>query len=222
MARDVFYVIIILGLVAFSILLLPTRGGLFVIIILGLVLIFIWLFKIMSGVKIGILGTKGSGKTRLYRFLEGKPYEEKQTPEEEYKGFKYIKKDGTSVRIAKGVDIGGGKDYRRRHMHKFLEEKDSIIYIINLEEFLNNENMRRDVKDDIEYIYSHKEENMHVCTLLSHIDKFVGQKCQNEALETFKKYMENKKYSNLIFANYAVVNIEDEEQLKNIENKLFP
>ena len=52
-----------------------------------------WYYKKVKGKSLVVLGMKGAGKTRFYRFLQNKPYIESETEVEEYEEFVYRKKN---------------------------------------------------------------------------------------------------------------------------------
>ena len=70
-----------------------------------------WFYRKVKGKRLAVLGMKGAGKTRFYRYLQNKPYIEGESGVDEYEEFEYKKQDGMTIYIRKGKDIGGSEDY---------------------------------------------------------------------------------------------------------------
>ena len=54
--------------------------------------VFGWFYKEVNGKDLVVLGMKGAGKTRFYRYLQNKPFIESSTAREEYEEFEFRKK----------------------------------------------------------------------------------------------------------------------------------
>lgn len=177
----------------------------------------------IKGIKLGILGMKGAGKTRLYSYLNPKmEYVEGQTYMEPYSSFSYKKKDGTIVNIEEGIDIGGGEDEAKEFMHQFLQEKDSIIFIFDICKYSKNMKYKEITNARIDYINSCRREGTKICFLLSHVDMLGNTLQTAKIISSFQKEMKDKPYGTIVLNNFAPVNITDSNQLMTIENKLFP
>lgn len=184
-----------------------------------------------SRLKIGILGMPGSGKTSLLRFLDKKEHNVGgQSFDEPYDAFDYNMHDEekSTIYIKEGIDVPGAKESRLQHMAQFLDEKDALIYVFNIYEYMEGVNCieyEKETNADLEFINSHiryKNGNLKVCVLMSHFDYYKSDKKKAQALDAFKKKFRKHCYSQVLFNNYAPVNITDDEQLIKIEKKLFP
>lgn len=174
----------------------------------------------LKGRKIAILGLKGVGKTRLLRFLQQKKYEEVQTTEERYPEFSYTKRDGTEILIHAGIDVGGGEDLMQVNYEKLIEENDSIIQIINIEDYLNNVNGNyRELSNALMDFINRKKGEKDIVTIFSHIDKCKGT--ANHVMDQFWTILRGKYYFQMIERNWAAVNLTDSKQLRKIEDKIF-
>lgn len=177
--------------------------------------------KYTNYISIAILGMKGSGKSLLYCNLRNIPYNGKQTLIENYEPFDYKKGDGTVVHIAAGKDIGGDENLKQQFMQEFIEKKDFVIYVLDLYMYLNNDEYRRSVNADLAFIYQYRRYKQRILILLSHVDYFIGTK-KDDAINGFLQRIRNSDYYQFVSKNYASTNLTQKEQLKDIENKLFP
>ena len=173
----------------------------------------------LHGKKIAVLGMKGAGKTRFYKFLQQVEYVEGQTYEGKYPQFTYTKADGTTILISEGTDIGGGEEFIPTWYEKLLEESDSIVFVFDLFQYDKDKKYQSQTNARLEFIKNHMATDKDILTLLTHIDQF-GKKYK-EAVNKFADNIKGKNYADIVLRNYAPVNMTESEQLRKIENKIF-
>ena len=179
--------------------------------------------KPVKGLKLGILGMKQAGKTRLYCHLNpNMEFVEGQTYIEPYDCFSYKKSDGTVIDIAEGEDIGGGDDEAKEFMHKYLQEKDAILFIFDITKYMKDIEYKDCTNARIDYIYNYKKEGTYLCFLLSHIDQFKNSIQAAKSISSFKDEIKTKPYGKMVLSNYAPIDVTDSTQLRRIESRLFP
>ena len=173
----------------------------------------------LQGRKIAVLGMKGAGKTRFYKYLQQEDYVEGQTYEEKYPQFTYTKADGTKILIREGTDIGGGEEFIPLWYEKLLDESDSIVFVFDLFQYHNDTKYKIQTNARLEFIKHHMNKEKDILTLLTHIDQF--KKKYKEAVNTFICDIKTKSYADIVLKNYAPVNMTDPKQLRIIEDKIF-
>lgn len=194
-----------------------------------------FLYKKIKGKNLVVLGMKGSGKTRFYRFLQGKPYIEGETEQEEYGGFAYKKKDGETIFIKKGIDIGGGEDFIKDY-EKMIENCDCLVFCFNLPQYLSDNEYEKSVNSRIDFVWrkfkdkkiaernfvwrkfkDRKIAERNFVTLASHTTPG-GDK---DSKTKFKSKIKGKEFEDFCRINFFMVDMTDEECLKDVVNKIF-
>lgn len=109
----------------------------------------------LKGNSIAILGPQGCGKTSLYRILQNRRYDRVKdggTSVEEYNSFKsnIVNKN---VHIEGGKDIGGSRDYVPTYYKQMINEKDIIIFLFDINEYLSDVDYANDVHDRLDFIW---------------------------------------------------------------------
>lgn len=173
----------------------------------------------LHGKRIAVLGMKGAGKTRFYKFLQQEEYTEGQTYEEKYPQFTYTKTDGTKILISEGTDIGGGEEFIPTWYEKLLGKSDSIIFVLDLYQYNTDVKYQKQTNARLEFIKNHMDKDKDILTLLTHIDQF--GKRYKEAVNNFIDKLKEKDYADIVLKNYAPVNMTESDQLRKIENKIF-
>lgn len=179
-----------------------------------------FLYKKIKGKNLVVLGMKGSGKTRFYRFLQGKPYIEGETEKEEYEEFAYRKKDGGTIFIKKGIDIGGGDYFVKDNYKDMIYKCDCLVFCFDMPLYLSNEEYEKDVNSRIDFVWrkfkDRKIDERNFVTLASHTTP--GDK---DSKTKFKSKIKGKEFEDFCRINFFMVDMTDEECLKGVVNKIF-
>lgn len=187
---------------------------------INLVVLAWFLYKKIKGKNLVVLGMKGSGKTRFYRFLQGKPYIEGETEQEEYGGFAYKKKDGETIFIKKGIDIGGGDCFVKDNYEDMIYNCDCLVFCFDMPLYLSNAEYEKDVNSRIDFVWrkfkDRKIDERNFVTLASHTTP--GDK---DSINKMKEKIKDKEFKNFCRINFFPVDMTDEECLKNVVNKIF-
>lgn len=85
--------------------------------------------------KVVIMGTRGAGKTTLWKRLRGEDYENiRQTTAEEVKEFTIKTKSGREIRVAKTKDYSGSEEYITQ-FKDLIEDNTFVILLVDLNNF---------------------------------------------------------------------------------------
>ena len=177
----------------------------------------------VQGKSIAVLGMKGAGKTRFYRFLQNKPYsegEDLETIQEQYRGFTYTKENGDEIYIRAGYDYGGAKDIAEKTNEKLIAESDTVFFIFDIHAYFTDKQYKEDTNARLKFVIDNID-NKEFYVLASHVDLMKDSTIQNSRKD-FERYIAQQGYSNHIKqGNLALVNLTDAEGLKKVVDKLF-
>lgn len=180
-----------------------------------------FLYKKIKGKNLVVLGMKGSGKTRFYRFLQGEPYIEGETEKEKYEEFAYKKKDGETIFIKKGVDISGGENFVKDNYAQMINNCDCLVFCFDMPRYLSNEKYEKEVNRRIDFVWEkfkdRKIDESNFVTLASH----TTPRGDKDSKMKFIKKIKNKGFKDFCRANFFMVDMTDEECLKEVVNKIF-
>lgn len=178
----------------------------------------------VKGTKIAVLGMKGAGKTRFYRFLQGKEYaegENLQTIAEQYDGFVYKKADGTEIKIRSGYDYAGGKEVAERTNEKLIAESDTIFFIFDLYKYFKVDEYKNDTNNRLNFVIK-KIDNKNLYVLGTHIDMIKSDSQLKKSKKELENYIEqNGYYEKIKQGNLALVDMTNSDELKKVVDKLF-
>jgi GTPase SAR1 family protein len=185
-------------------------------------ILFGWFYRKVKGKRLVVLGMKGAGKTRFYRFLQNKPYVEEETEVDNYEGVVYKKKNGETVLIKKGKDIGGSEDYVKQYYEKMIAENDILIFCFDISRYLIDTAYMKQVNNRFEFIsrkYKElKKDKYNFVKLATHVDKTPNPK---EALKKFNSMIEKKDYKIDFKKNLYPVDVTNEQELQKVVDKIF-
>lgn len=182
-----------------------------------------WFYNEQSKkMSLGILGMEQAGKTEFLYALRGEERtEDSATSREEYEPFD-LKVGDKTIKIAAGEDIGGGKEYRRQYIDKFLKEKDKIFFLFDVNQYLSSEEYARQVRSYLEAFdcglkrvtkkqYKVIGTHADLCTL------------ERKLIRTeIHKTVSEKEYRDLLLSNnFIVVNLTDTEEVEEMKKSLF-
>jgi hypothetical protein len=160
---------------------------------------------------------KSSGKTTFLFNLGGIKEIKSWTSRENYEEFEYKTKSGKTIRIEKGVDIGGGKNYMGDYK-KIVSKNDVIFYFFNINEYLNDIEYYRNSNSRLSLIFPVLE-NKKTVLIATHADQSIFTK--NQLREFTIERNIDKKYSKLFNENFFIENITNKEQFSDLIENLF-
>lgn len=174
-----------------------------------------------SGKSIAVLGMKGAGKTLFYRLLQHKEYNadaDSNTSEKDYGEFIYKTKKGRKIKIMAGLDIGGQPDMAKKHYNDLINQSDTIFFLFDLHNYLNEKEYLEDTNARLDYISRHVS-NKSLYVFCTHMNKIETTK-REESLLRFKSLINDKPYSSVV-KSVAFVELADPSSFSDIENQLF-
>jgi len=178
-------------------------------------------FEDSREISLGILGMQGAGKTRFLCHLRGVPFVDKATGKEPYNPFNY-KIEELLICVEAGEDLGGGNIYRDEY-DRIIDKSDLLFYFFDISKYLNNTltegiSYRRASNSRIEHISSTSEQTENIIIVGTHLD--LCSQSKEEVQNEFLKLNENKVY-HPILKRIELINLTDENQLKDFTNKIF-
>ncbi len=191
-----------------------------------------------SNLGMVVLGMPESGKTTWYDYMlktsrSGMHTVDSVTINE----FKISFPDGKSVKIKKGLDIGGNEENIEIYYPTMIEDADILLFFFNIEEYLSSVAYERDVNSRLDYIYSkwkeikeiknpseavylimtHKNPSEAVYLIMTHIDRVSNP---NESIEKVLNRMRRRSFK-AITRQYTAINMLNKEQLENLKREIF-
>ena len=123
-----------------------------------------WFFRKVQGKSLVVLGMKGAGKTRFYRFLQNKPFIEGESGIDEYEEFEYKKQDGKTIYIRKGKDIGGSEDYINQY-EDMIKKCDILVFCFDLNRYLSDSTYEKQVNARFDFVCRKFKELKHLLNI---------------------------------------------------------
>lgn len=184
-----------------------------------------------QSIKICALGERDTGKTRWYKYIkEGKlPTRDDETPTKiPYSEFSFSLQNGKTIHIARGYDYSGERGNQDLLYRRLADENDIIFYFINLKEYIENEENRKDVNSGIDIVIGRENDRKLIYLVLTHADEACGGDYKKSE-KAFCALMKKRCNQNPVFAahcntlmqNYAILNTFKEEDMKNFREKIF-
>lgn len=175
------------------------------------------------GKTLGVLGMKGSGKTRflsnlgLVEFSEG-------TSVDEYCEHTLRIGDRT-IKIKRGEDIGGDRDIRGYYT-EWVNNKDITIFIFDGACYLKDPEYRSQTRARLHYIHNIAKKKFgedsdfkNIVLIASHSDQFNGKK--EEMCEKICNDVKDRKYVALMKSNLFAANLVDKKEVMEIAKCIF-
>jgi len=181
-----------------------------------------WFYRKVKGKRLAVLGMKGAGKTRFYRFLQKRPYIEEETAIDDYEEFEYKTNDGKTIIIEKGKDIGGSEDYVRPLYENIIKDCDILVFCFDLKRYLSDSTYEKQVNVRFEFVCRKfkelKRSKGNFVKIASHIDEI---KDSNNAIKQFHSLLQKKSYYKEFIYNFFPVDTTNRKDLEQIVNKIF-
>lgn len=178
------------------------------------------------GQKLAVLGMKDAGKTRFYRFLQGKEYIEgfdNETEQDEIESFTYNCSNGSKIKIQKGYDYGGGRDYVKAHYEDLLKDSDIVVFVFDLHKFLIDIEYQKETNSIASLINEMNYKKCNIVKIASHKDEFDLSKQKIKSIFTdFKNAIKGKKYWDaMLDYNFFFADMRNNDDLKTIADIIF-
>lgn len=167
--------------------------------------------------KLGLLGMKASGKTTFLNNLRGIKTVSKTTSKEIYTSFEFVTSNGKTIKIEKGTDIGGDKNYMIEY-RQIVQKNDVILYFFDVCRYLTEIEYLRECNSRLDFI-SREIKNKKITIIASHSD--LSKRSEEILIEEILNRVKDKKYSNLFNNGFFVVNLIDKRGIKELIDKIF-
>ena len=175
----------------------------------------IWKGTNKKELGLAVLGENQSGKTLWYDFLCNTQFSGVHTMEREYDAFDFEYDDGRKVHIKKGRDINGDRHFMSIY-EQMVKDNDVIMFFNNIEQYIHNEEYRRDVNSRLDFIFHHLDKDKKLYIMWSYADKLADRsKGADEAKSLFLKRQIGKPTA------FLVVNMTDNDEVKKKKKKIF-
>lgn len=175
----------------------------------------IWKGTNKKELGLAVLGENQSGKTLWYDFLCNTQFSGVHTMEREYDAFDFEYDDGRKVHIKKGRDINGDRHFMSIY-EEMVKDNDVIMFFNNIEQYIHNEEYRRDVNSRLDFIFHHLDEEKKLYIMWSYADKLANRsKGADEAKKLFLNRHIGKPTA------FLVVNMTDKDEVKKCAKKIF-
>lgn len=177
----------------------------------------------VTGKHIAVLGMQGAGKTRFYRFLQGKEYIEgdsSETIQEKYEGFDYIKSDGTTVHIKEGYDYGGSEEIALQTNEKLISENETIFFIFDFYKYITQETYKDKTNGRLNFIMK-KIGDKQLYVIGTHTDLIKDSELFDRSKKAFEGYILAMGYDGKLEKSFALINMTNQMELKKVVDKIF-
>ena len=181
-----------------------------------------WYYSKVKGKRLAVLGMKGAGKTRFYRYLQNKPYVEGESGIDEYEEFEFKKQDGKTIYIRKGKDIGGSEDFINQY-EDMIKECDILVFCFDIKRYLSDSTYEKQANARFEFVCrKFKELNRskgNFVKIASHLDETKDPK---SAIKQFNNLLKEKSYYNEFKYNlFFCADMTSRKDLEKIVKKIF-
>lgn len=186
--------------------------------------------KYFFGQRIVVLGARGVGKTTFLHFLQtGEIIRSHDVTEHEKYSSTTIKVGEKEIKIARGVDIGGGAEYYGAWREQ-IDDADTVIYLINIAKIVyENHAYIRTVENDINAIKNsiqNREEDIRIFLIGNHLDevkKNVNEEKFKEQLRTGSQIIQEAivKLGGDKVCQFHIGSLISQEEARALRNKIF-
>lgn len=174
-----------------------------------------------KGTTLGVFGTPKAGKTTFLNCIGVFDTVEYGTTLEHYPETT-IKIGERYIKIAAGCDIGGTHHNMSRFGEEWIEKKDIIVFIFNAEEYLNEDEKKREVRAYLDFIFRHakktKKNGKNIVILASRRDAFDDK---DNPRDRILEDLAGKDYVSLLETNFIVIDLREKKNVEPLLNKIF-
>lgn len=174
-----------------------------------------------KGTTLGVFGTFGAGKTTFLNCIG--------VIDKVVLGTSVVSYDETiikigerEIKIAAGDDIGGTQDYMKQYGEEWIEKKDIIVFIFNAEEYLNEDEKKREVRAYLDFIFRHakkiKKNEENIVILASRRDAFDDK---DNPRDRILNDLAGKDYVSLLKTNFMVADLREKKNVEPFLNRTF-
>lgn len=179
-------------------------------------------------ISLGVLGMLKAGKTQFYNSLKEVNYDEYRASNvEKYQEFVF-ETENKLIFIESGYDIGGNEIYIKEHYEDIINEKDVIVFIFDVKQYLEKLEYSQNVRDRLNFILKKMDEkylkieskNVKYKKFLligSHYDQ-LSEEQRSLTMVNLHKSVEGKKIAEL-FHDIYLTNLKDRNALLVIIDK---
>lgn len=133
-----------------------------------------------------------------------------------------IKIGEREIKIAAGDDIGGTQAYMKQYGEEWIEKKDIIVFIFNAEEYLNEDEKKREVRAYLDFIFRHakktKKNEENIVILASRRDAFDDK---DNPRDRILNDLAGKDYVSLLKTNFMVADLREKKNVEPFLNRTF-
>lgn len=167
-------------------------------------------------ITICLLGMKGSGKTTFLNNLR-EINSKLGTENKKYDSFSLKLKNGKTITINKGEDIGGGKNFMTDYK-SLIKESDVVFYFFQINKYIEDIDYKRECNSRLSFIKDDIE-GKKIILIASHSDHSNLSKIN--LFDEIENLVKGKNYSNLFGNNFNVTNLTSKEDFDLLIQKIF-
>lgn len=174
--------------------------------------------------EIAVLGMMESGKTQLYATMKGVDYDTYVgTGYDDYDSFSFTI-NGRTIEVAKGTDIGGGREFVKANYKKMIMEKDLIFFVFDVDRFLKDTQYFKETCARMDFFYvmlkeAGKDNSSDFAVFGSHLD--VSGLSSVEAANRVRQKLHNKNYAILVQNNFVTIDLRNRSDVFNFLGKIL-
>lgn len=166
--------------------------------------------------SICLLGMKGSGKTTFLNNLREINLTQR-TENKKYDSFSLKLKNGKTIIIKKGEDIGGGKNFMTNYK-PFIKESDIVLYFFHINKYIEDVEYMRECNSRLSFIKDDVDGKQTIL-IASHSDR--SNRSENNLTNEIENIVRDKNYSNLFGNNFYVTNLTSKKDFDSLFEKIF-
>lgn len=169
-------------------------------------------------VGMAVLGIDQSGKTTWYDYLCKTNRNEKGTTKDDIDAFTLKFDDGKKVHIKDGIDIGGGSVNISPYYENMIKENDVILFFFNAKKYIEETEYMRECNARLDFINKKKHESQKIYIIMTFADKL---KNRTEAYNKAYELLKSRPYIKEMTDNFVLINMTDEQEKKELKEKMF-